>query len=108
MNISRIARVFPRRTSATPDDPLAFTTAPPKFLFDSNSSINIGGIDEIHVSVAFTYDIPKAEQLAESWIKTGLPIKFGEPAVKPSKDSSISLNDDFVSGLYLKQGYVIR
>ena len=40
----QIARVFPRRTAATPDDALAFTTPPPKDLTD------IGGV---HVSVAF-------------------------------------------------------
>ena len=36
-----IARVFPRRTSATPDDELAFIGDPPLFL---------PGMDEVHVS----------------------------------------------------------
>lgn len=87
----KIARVFPRRTNATPDNELAFTTPPPKILPD---------IDEVHVSVAFTYDIPKAEQLAESWQKTGLPVKMGGPAYN-------EVGGDFVPGLYMKKGYVI-
>lgn len=88
---SRIARVFPRRTAATPDDALAFTTLPPKELPE---------IDEVHVSVAFTYDMPKAETLAEAWSKTGVPVKMGGPAFNEP-------GGDFVPGLYLKQGYVI-
>ena len=54
----KIARVFPRRTKATPDDPLAFTGPPPK-----------GGLpdmEEVHVSVAFTYDMEKACSLPNS------------------------------------------
>lgn len=87
----RIARVFPRRTTATPDDELAFTTPPPKALPE---------IDEIHISVAFSYDIIKAESLAEAWSKTGLPVKLGGPAFNEP-------GGDFVPGRYLKHGYVI-
>jgi hypothetical protein len=87
----RIARVFPRRTKATPDDALSFTAPPPKELPD---------IDEVHVSVAFTYDMPKAETLAEAWARTGLPVKLGGPAFNQP-------GGDFVPGLYLKHGYVI-
>jgi len=87
----RIARVFPRRTKATPNDPLAFTTPPPKELPEA---------DEIHISVAFTYDMEKAEALAEQWMKTGLPVKLGGPAFNQP-------GGDFVPGLYLKPEYVI-
>ena len=87
----RIARIFPRRTAATPDDALAFTGPPPKTLPD---------IDEIHVSVTFTYDLPKAEALAEAWARTGLPVKLGGPAFNRP-------GGDFIPGLYLKHGYVI-
>lgn len=88
----RIARVFPRRTRATPDDKLAFTSFP--------KQSEIPEIDEIHISVAFTYDLPKAEQLAEQWKAIGVPIKVGGPAFNvPS--------NDFVPGMYLKHGYVI-
>lgn len=86
-----LARVFPRRTNATPTDGLAFFSAPPPIL---------PPIDEVHISVAFTYDIPKAEQLAESWQKTGLPVKLGGPAYN-------SPGGYFVPGRYLLPGYVI-
>jgi hypothetical protein len=88
---ARIIRVFPRRTSATPDDAMAFTSPPPKNLPDA---------DEVHVSAAFTYDLPKAEKLAEAWARTGLPVKTGGPAFNRP-------GGDFVPGLYLKHGYVI-
>ena len=87
----KIARVFPRRTNATPDDSLVFTKPPPKILPD---------IDEVHVSTAFSYDKQKAEQLAEAWEKTGLPVKLGGPAYN-------SPGGDFVPGLYLRKDYVI-
>jgi len=97
----RIIRVFPRRTTATPDDSLAFTTPPPK---DLSKIAGIENINEVHISVAFSYDYPKAEQLAESWYKTGLPVnlpvKMGGPAFGVP-------GGDFVPGMYLKKGYVI-
>ena len=68
-----------------------FTTPPPKVLPD---------ITEVHVSVAFTYDLPKAEQLAERWMKAGLPVKMGGPAFNMP-------GGDFVPGLYLRKGHVI-
>lgn len=85
----KIARVFPRRTKATPDDPLAFTGPPPK-----------GGLpdmEEVHVSVAFTYDMEKACQLAEQWMKLGVPVHMGGPAFNMP-------GGDFVPGMYLKKG----
>lgn len=88
----KIARVFPRRTKATPDDPLAFTGPPPR-----------GGLpdmEEVHVSVAFTYDMEKACQLAEQWMKLGVPVHMGGPAFNMP-------GGDFVPGMYLKKGYVI-
>lgn len=87
----KIARVFPRRTKATPDDALAFTVPPPKALSD---------IDEVHISVAFTYDVGKAEKLAEAWARLGVPVKMGGPAFNAP-------GGDFIPGMYLKQGYVI-
>ncbi len=87
----RIARVFPRRTKATPDDALAFTSPPPKAVPDA---------DEVHVSVTFTYDMEKAEQLAEAWAKTGMPVKLGGPATGAA-------GGDFTPRLYLRNGYVI-
>ena len=87
----KIARVFPRRTTATPDDALAFTTPPPKILPE---------IDEVRVSVTFSYDMEKTLKLAEAWYKTGLPVTVGGPAFNIP-------GEDFVPGLYLRNGYVI-
>lgn len=87
----KIARVFPRKTNASPDDGLAFFGPPPK---------DPPHIDAVHVSVAFTYDLPKAETLAEAWAKTGLPVSMGGPAFNEP-------GGDFTPGLYLKKGYVI-
>ena len=89
--LMKIARVFPRRTKATPDDSLAFTGPPPKTPPD---------VDAVHVSVAFTYDLPRAEQLIRAWEKTGLPVKLGGPALNEP-------GGDFVPGRYLRPGYVL-
>lgn len=86
----RIARVFPRRTRATPDDALAFTGPPDMFPVDA---------DAVHVSVAFTYDMPKAEALAKSW-ESVAPATIGGPGAG-------TRGEDFVPGRYLKPGYVI-
>ena len=57
-------------------------------------------IEEVHVSVAFTYDMEKACQLAEQWMKLGVPVHMGGPAFNMP-------GGDFVPGMYLKKGYVI-
>ena len=87
----RIARVFPRKTKATPDDELAFTGPPPKA---------IPAVDEVHISVAFTYDMPKAEQLAKAWERVGVSVRMGGPAFSVP-------GGDFVPGRYLRRGFVI-
>lgn len=87
-----IARVFPRRTHATPVDDLAFSRAPVLSDFAA-------GITEVHVSVAFTYDIAAAEKLARAWEGVA-PVKLGGPAFsKPA--------EEFEPGVYLKPGYTI-
>jgi hypothetical protein len=85
-----IARVFPRKTNASPTDALSFFGPPPMFLPD---------ISEVHVSVAFTYDIPHAEFLAAQWQGIA-PVKIGGPAYN-------NPGDLFQPGKYLKPGYVI-
>ena len=86
----KIARVFPRRTKATPIDALAFTDFPGLFPPE---------VDEVHVSVAYTYDMEKAEWLAHQWAHVA-PVKMGGPAFgKPS--------GEFMPGRYLKPGYTI-
>jgi hypothetical protein len=87
-----IARVFPRRTVATPIDSLTFFKEPPR--------IGLPEIKEVHVSVAFTYDMAKAEWLAHQWGAVGVPVKMGGPAFNEK-------GGDFVSGMYLKKGYTI-
>jgi hypothetical protein len=102
-----IIRVFPRKTKATPDDALAFTGAPTKDFLeileqDSDDKIieQAKIRREVHISTTFTYDIPKAEQLAEDWHKAGFNVKIGGPAFNTP-------SGDFTPGLYLKEGYVI-
>jgi len=56
--MKKILRIFPRRTNATPDDlDVRINTTPT--LFDE--------ADEVHISVAFTWDIPRAEWLENQW-----------------------------------------
>lgn len=88
--MSRIARVFPRRTRATPDDGLAFTGYPGLFPPD---------VDEVHVSVTFTWDLPLAEELARAW-EVVAPTKLGGPATGQRGEA-------FEPGMYLAPGYTI-
>jgi hypothetical protein len=90
----RIARVFPRRTKATPDDAFAFVG-------ESPIDICAYDYDEVHVSATFSYDQPEAERLAEQWGRTqSKPVKIGGPAFGDP-------GGDFTPGMYLKHGYVI-
>lgn len=57
-------------------------------------------IDEVHISVAFTYDRARAEYLAKEWEITGVPVKIGGPAYNEP-------GGEFVPGRYLKYGYTI-
>jgi len=85
----RIIRVFPRRTKATPVDDLV-RTGPPG-LFDE--------ADEVHISVTFTFDLPRAEWLAKQWADVAL-VKIGGPATGER-------GEEFVPGRYIREGYVI-
>lgn len=86
-----LIRVFPRRTTATPTDELAFIGNPPMFWPEA---------DRVHVSVAFTWDRAEGERLAEAWTATGLPVKLGGPAYDAP-------GGEFVPGRYLRPGYTI-
>lgn len=83
----QLIRVFPRRTKATPDDPLVYIGEPDLF----------AQADAVHVSVTFTYDKNRAEQLAETW-KHVAPVTVGGVAYG---DTSL----EFVPGKYIKNGY---
>ncbi len=85
----KIIRVFPRRTNATPIDPLAYIGPPDMF----------AEADEVHISVTFTWDLPEAERLAKQW-QLVAPVRIGGPATGEP-------GGDFVPGMYLKPGYVI-
>lgn len=91
INGKKIARVFPRRTAATPDDDLVYINCPPPIL-------TLPEMDEVHISVTFTWDIPRAEKLAREWETTGVPVRVGGPAYNDRMG-------DFIPGLYIKQGY---
>jgi hypothetical protein len=85
----KIARVFPRKTKASPTDSLAFFDVPG--MFDQ--------ADEVHISVAFTWDKERAEWLAEQWANVA-PVKLGGPAYNQA-------GADFVAGKYVRSGYVV-
>jgi hypothetical protein len=87
--VSRVIRVFPRRTKATPNDALAYVGPPDLF----------AQADEVHISVTFTYDKQYAEQLAEQW-RWVAPVKIGGVAYG---DDSLQ----FIPGMYVKPGYTI-
>jgi hypothetical protein len=53
----------------------------------------------VHISVTFTYDIPKAERLAKEWERIA-PVTIGGPALDDP-------GSEFVPGRYLKPGYTI-
>lgn len=86
----RLIRVFPRRTKATPTD--AGVRFGPPDLFDE--------ADEVHISVTFTWDKPKAERLAEQWRTVTENVKIGGVAYG---DTSL----EFIPGRYIRPGYTI-
>lgn len=86
----RIIRVFPRKTKATPDDNLAVVNRAPRLLDQA---------DEVHISVSFTWDLPRAEELASVWKSVG-QVKIGGPATGQR-------GKEFETGKYLKPGFVI-
>lgn len=86
----KIARVFPRKTTATPTDDLAFCGPPPG---------DPPEVDEVHISVTWSYDIKKAEDLAKDWVAVA-PVKIGGPAWG-------TRGGEFEPGMYVKHGYVI-
>lgn len=86
----KIIRIFPRKTKATPLDDNVIINRDPGFFDEA---------DEIHISVAFTWDIPNAEKLYNQW-KHVAPTKLGGPAFNSSQG-------EFIPGMYLKEGYTI-
>lgn len=90
--IKRIARVFPRKTNMSPTDQLAFFGPP---TLDALAS----DIDEVHISVTFTWDLERAEELYNDWQMLGVPVEVGGPAF----DDRMG---DFTPGMYLRDGLI--
>lgn len=86
----KLARVFPRKTAASPDDELAFFGPPPA---------EPPEVDEVHISVVFSYDIQRAQELAAAWRPVG-PVMMGGPAIG-------TFAGEFTPGMYLQPGYTI-
>ena len=88
-----VIRVFPRRTSYTPQDEFVFIGLPPlPELIPEHR--------EIHVSCTFTWDKAECENLAYEWEgRTNKPVKLGGPAYG-------SPADDFIPGMYIKSNFV--
>ncbi len=84
-------RVFPRMTKATPKDDYVWIGRPGLFIPED--------VDEIHISVAFTWDLPEAEIMADMWSRHG-NVKLGGPAFNQP-------GGEFIPGRYVKEGYVI-
>jgi len=87
----KIARVFPRKTNCTPIDEMAFVGDP--------LSLFMPTIDEIHISITFTYDLQEVERLKKEWERYA-PVKIGGPGIGMK-------GNKFIPGKYIKKGYVI-
>lgn len=84
-------RVFPRRTSFTPTDSLAYVSYPPLFRPED---------DEVRVSVCFSWDIAEGRVLARAWGDFYPHVILGGPAFDDP-------GDEFEPGLFLKPGVAI-
>lgn len=88
----KIIRVFPQRTSFTPIDDYSFVGLPTLFIPEH---------EEVHISVAFTWDKDRAEQLKRNWQEaTDKPVLIGGPAYGDP-------GNGFEAGRYLKRGITI-
>jgi len=84
----KVIRVFPKRTSLTPDDPLCFVGAPSLFCPQA---------DEVHVSVTFTWDIAEGQRLTGAWGNYYEVVRLGGPALG-------SPCNGFEPGQYIRRG----
>ncbi|WP_243002691.1 hypothetical protein [Lachnotalea glycerini] len=91
--VKRIIRVFPRRTSYTPDDPYVFIGEP-------IMTELLPPHDEIHITCTFTWDMDYCEKLKSDWEwQTNEEVKLGGPAY-------LSSAENFTPGLYVKDGII--
>ena len=85
-----IARVFPRRTAMSPRDGLTFFKEP---TIENIADCIKADVTDVHISVTFTWDVPRAEDLYYAWQILGVPVEVGGPAF----DDRMG---DFTPGLY--------
>ena len=85
-----IARVFPVKTRHTPIDQHSYIGLPDTWTQTYS---------EIHISVTFTWDLPKIPALKKAWAEYGKVI-IGGPATGESKG-------EFINGMYLKRGNIM-
>lgn len=90
----KIARVFPTKTSMSPADQLAFFGPPTLDAIAAEP-------DEVHISVTFSWDFEKADELFYQWEMLGVPVEVGGPAFGDR------MSETFTPGLYLREGMVI-
>lgn len=86
----RLLRVFCRRTSHTPTDPLAFVGDPPLWLPLA---------DRVDVCCVFSWDVPEAHRLHEAWREFYPVVRVGGPAFGDQGDT-------FEVGQFVKPGIV--
>lgn len=94
----RILRVFPRATSMTPIDDLVAIGEPT--LFEPRKDV-----EEVHISVLFTWDKKRTRQLERMWADYYPVVKVGGPAY--GIDLVSSEPDDFILGRYIRKGATI-
>lgn len=90
----KIARVFPTKTSMSPTDPLAFFGPPTIEAMAAEP-------EEVHISVTFSWDLEKADELFYQWEMLGVPVEVGGPAFGDR------MSESFTPGLYLREGMTI-
>ena len=78
----------------TPTDAMAFIGFPPGW---PQRALWMPEADEVHVSVAFTWDVVRAEEMAEAWRTYYPAVKIGGPALGGPLNG-------FEPGLYVKEG----
>jgi len=74
----------------TPQDELAFVGDPPLFRPPA---------DEVHISVAFTWDVEEGKRLRDAWADYYLVVKLGGPAIDGPNQG-----DEFIPGQYVRHG----
>lgn len=78
----------------SPTDPLAFFGAPTLDAIAAEP-------DEVHISVTFSWDLEKTDELFYQWEMLGVPVEVGGPAFGDR------MSETFTPGMYLKEGMTI-